>query len=172
MAGSVADFFELPEAEVRARLQREYDEPGIGVAEAWREAAPETPDQVTRFYEETRSYVFDLAADHCRDRRADVWAPVMARLTRAAGRDVLVYGDGIGTDSIALARAGYRVTYFDLPGVTSAFARFQVAREGLAEQIAFVDRQDALQEGAANGRRVGGKCPEEFIPNLCARLPA
>ena len=43
--------------------------------------------------------------------------------------------------------AGYRVTYFDLPGVTSRFARFCFAREGLADKIAFVDRLEALPEG-------------------------
>ena len=145
VVGRVADFFELPEAEVRERLQREYDQPGVGVAEAWRDAAPETPDDVTRFYEETPSYVFDLAADHCRERRDDVWRPILDRLARAPGEEVLAYGDGIGTDAIALARAGYRVTYYDLPGVTSAFARFQFERDGLAERIAFVDQPDALQ---------------------------
>jgi SAM-dependent methyltransferase len=144
IAGTVADFFELPQPDARERLQDEYDHPGVGVANAWRDAAPEIPEEVTRFYQETTAYVFDLAADHCRERRADFWAAVMPRLTGAPGKDVLAYGDGIGTDSIALARAGYRVTYFDLPGVTSQFARFRFAREGLAETITFVDRPEVL----------------------------
>jgi SAM-dependent methyltransferase len=151
IAGTVADFFQLPESEVRARLQHEFDHPGVGVAEAWRDAAPETPEDVTRFYEETTSYVFDLAADHCRDRREDVWMPILDRLARAPGKEVLAFGDGIGTDSIALARAGYQVTYFDLPGVTSSFARFRFARECLAGEISFVDRREALPENAFDG---------------------
>jgi SAM-dependent methyltransferase len=147
IAGSVADFFDLSESDVRERLQHAYDHAGLGVANAWRDAAPETPEEVTRFYQETTAYVFDLAADHCRERRADFWAAVMPRLARAPGKEVLAYGDGIGTDSIALARAGYRVTYFDLPGVTSQFARFRFGREGLVEKITFVDRAEELPAG-------------------------
>jgi SAM-dependent methyltransferase len=146
IAPIIAEFFDLAEADVLRRLEHEYQHPGAVVADAWTAAAPKTPDDVTRFYEETNSYVFDLAADHCRDRRADVWTPVLDRLRRAPGKDVLVYGDGIGTDSIALVRAGYRVTYFDLPGITSRFARFRFEREGLADEIAVVDREDDLRE--------------------------
>jgi SAM-dependent methyltransferase len=147
IAGTIAGFFGLPAPEVRERLQHEYEHPGVGVAEAWRVAAPKTPEEVTRFYEETTSYVFDLAADHCRARRGDVWTPILDRLARAPGKDVLAYGDGIGTDSIALTHSGYRVTYFDLPGVTSRFARFRFAGEGLADKIAFVDRLEELPDG-------------------------
>jgi SAM-dependent methyltransferase len=148
IAGTVADFFDLAESDARERLQHEYEHPGVGVANAWRDAAPETPEEVTRFYEETSSYVFDLAADHCRERRRDFWTAVLRRLDRVPGKVVLAYGDGIGTDSIALARAGYRVTYFDLPGVTSRFARFRFAREGLADHITCVDRLEDLPAGS------------------------
>jgi 2-polyprenyl-3-methyl-5-hydroxy-6-metoxy-1,4-benzoquinol methylase len=145
-AGAVADFFDLPEADVRKRLQAEYENPGAAVAEAWRDAAPETPQDVTRFYEETTSYVFDLAADNCRDRRRPLWTAILDRLALAPGKDVLAFGDGIGTDSIALTRAGYRVTYFDVPGVTSRFARFCFEREGLADRIALINRAEDLPE--------------------------
>src|SRR5689334_7812647 len=125
MARDVSAFFELPEGEVLERLRHEYEHAGVGVAEAWEAAAPKTPEEVTRFYQDTTAYVFDLAADHCRARRRDVWLPILNRLARAPGKEILLYGDGIGTDSIALARAGYHVTYFDLPGITSRFARFR-----------------------------------------------
>ena len=146
IAGPVAEFFDLPPAEALRRLEDEYEHPGAGVAEAWRAAAPETPEEVERFYMETSSYVFDLAADHCRERRHDVWAAILDRLARAPGKDVLAYGDGIGTDAIGLARAGYRVTYYDLPGVTSRFARFRFEREGLGDAITFVEDAEALGE--------------------------
>jgi SAM-dependent methyltransferase len=144
IARTVAAFFDLPDSDVRERLQNEYENPGVVVAEAWETASPKTPKEVTRFYEETTAYVFDLAADNCRDRRRPLRAAVMTRLARAAAKDVLAYGDGIGSDSIALTRAGYRVTYFDLPGVTSRFARFRFEREGLGDEIAVVDRAGAL----------------------------
>src|SRR3954454_14040864 len=161
MARDVAAVFDLPEAEVLERLQHEYEHAGVGVAEAWEAAAPKTPEEVSLFYQDTTAYVFDLAADHCRERRADVWVPIMDRLARAPGNEVLLYGDGIGTDSIALARAGYRVTYFDLPGITSRFARFRFEREGLADDIDVVEQSEALR-----GRRFDAIVSIEVLEHL------
>jgi SAM-dependent methyltransferase len=148
IAGALAEFFDLRPARVRELLREEYDHPGVGVAAAWRDASPERAEEVTRFYRETTSYVFDLAADNCRERRRVFWAVVLERLRRVGGKDVLAYGDGIGTDSIDLARLGYKVTYFDLPGVTSEFARFRFSREGLADSITFVDQPGKLSAAA------------------------
>src|SRR3954471_11126849 len=92
MARDVAAFLDLPEAEVLERLQHEYEHAGVGVAEAWEAAAPKTPEEVSRFYQETAAYVFDLAADHCRERRSDVWLPILDRLARAPGKEILLYG--------------------------------------------------------------------------------
>src|SRR5436190_1335809 len=103
MVSPIADFFGVAEVEAREQLRRAYDEPGAEVAAAWEEASPQTPDEVSRFYQETRAYVFDLAADHCRERRRAFWEKVRDRLQRARVSEVLAYGDGIGTDSIALA---------------------------------------------------------------------
>src|SRR4051795_11837289 len=90
IARDVAAFFELPEDEVLERLQHEYENPGVGVAEAWEAAAPKTPEEIRRFYQDTTAYVFDLAADHCRARRRDVWLPILNRLARAPGKEVLL----------------------------------------------------------------------------------
>jgi 2-polyprenyl-3-methyl-5-hydroxy-6-metoxy-1,4-benzoquinol methylase len=147
MAPLVAEFFDLSISEAYERLSHEYENPGSLVAQAWQEANPNTPEEVQRFYEETDSYVFDLAADNCRERRRPVWQVVLGRLRHAPGTNVLAYGDGIGTDSVRLARFGYRVTYFDLPGVTSQFARRRFEREGLDDQIVFADRVDDLPIG-------------------------
>jgi len=142
MVPLVAAFFELPESEVSQRISRELGAPGSTVAEAWRLAKPSSPDDVRRFYCETDSYVYDLVVDHCHVRRRQAWKPLIARIDRLGEhKTVLGFGDGIGSDSIALARSGHRVTYFDVPGVTSSFARFRFQREDLAEPITVVETE-------------------------------
>jgi SAM-dependent methyltransferase len=138
----VAEFFALSEREVWQRIEYELDSPGSTVADAWRLAKPNSPDDVRSFYSETDSYVYDLLVDHCHVRRRDAWTALMTRIGRLGfSRDVLLYGDGIGTDSIALARCGHHVTYFDVPGVTSAFARFRFERESPTIPIAVIEAE-------------------------------
>lgn len=138
----IAEFFGIPESEARKNLDLEFRHPGALVAESWRAAKPRTRDEIARFYRETQSYVYDLAADHCNFRRRPVGAATIQRLgRRGRSQNVLVYGDGIGEDSIAIARCGHRVTYFDLPGVTSAFARFRFEKESILRQIILIDKE-------------------------------
>src|SRR6266851_7568788 len=145
----VADFFQVPQDEVRARLELELSQPGTLVAVEWRAANPLTASDIVRFYRETTSYVYALAADHCLPHRQTVWDTTMRRVERyGIPRDVLMYGDGIGTDSIALARNGHHVTYFDLPGVTSQFARFRFEREGKASQIKVLESAEEIPREA------------------------
>ncbi len=142
----VADFFQVPQDEVRARLEVELSQPGTHVTTAWRVANPLTESDIVRFYQETTSYVYDLAADHCRRDRRTVWESVLQRVERrGVPQEVLIYGDGIGTDSIALARRGHHVTYFDLPGVTSGFARFRFQRERLAARIRVLENAEEIR---------------------------
>jgi SAM-dependent methyltransferase len=144
----LAEFRSISRSEVSAWLAIEIEEPGKSVAEAWRKADPHTPEEVTAFYRETDSYLYDLAADHCSSVRRPVWDVVVERIERHGRyRNVLLYGDGIGTDSIALARRGHKVTYYDLPGTTSEFARFRFAREELQDRIAVItDAREILPE--------------------------
>src|SRR5262245_181220 len=74
-----AEFLSVPDFESRARLEAELRDPGKLVAEAWRQAEPGTPDEITRFYQDTESYIYDLAADHCCFRRALVWDAIVGR---------------------------------------------------------------------------------------------
>jgi len=136
MVPLIAEFFSLNGAQVWARVNDELRSPGSTVARAWKLAAPSDADAVKRFYSETDSYVFDLVVDHCHERRRGPWEALIGRINRRGpDQRVLAYGDGIGSDSISLARNGHRVTYFDLPGVTSAFARFRFERENLSQSI-------------------------------------
>jgi SAM-dependent methyltransferase len=140
LVATIAKFFRTDKKDVCARLNAELLDPGFHVREAWRRADPRTAEDITRFYQETESYVYDLAADHCNPGRAHIWNAVVRRIERRGGpQDVLLYGDGIGTDSLDLARRGHNVTYFDLPGITSRFSRFRFEHEGMNNRIRMVD---------------------------------
>ena len=108
-------------------------------------ANPQTVEEIRRFYAETDSYIFALAADHCKLERRHVWEVVVRRLARL-GRplEVLAYGDGIGTDSLALARLGHRVTYFDIAGLTCQFAELRFHVSDVADRITLVRNQEAI----------------------------
>jgi SAM-dependent methyltransferase len=141
----IAEFFRIPQAEARKRLDKDLQHPGSLVAAAWHLANPQSPDEVIRFYQETDSYVYDLAADHCRARRRPVWNTIVQRVERrGSAQNVLLYGDGIGTDSLALSRRGHQVTYFDLPGITANFARFRFEKAGFKHQITVVEGVDEI----------------------------
>ena len=148
MVPLIAEFFSLSEAEVWKRINHELRSPGSMVAEAWKLARPSDSEAVKRFYSETDSYVFDLVVDHCHERRQGPWKALIGRINRRGpNQNVLAYGDGIGSDSISLARSGHRVTYFDLPGVTSAFARFRFERENLNQKITVVAAESDILPG-------------------------
>ena len=78
----IASFFRIQPAEALAKLDEEFHEPGKLVAQAWCAANPQGPNEITRFYQETDAYVYDLAADHCRTRRHAVWNLIADRIER------------------------------------------------------------------------------------------
>lgn len=144
-ASLIAEFFHIPESEAVSLLNEEFRKPGGQVANDWKQANPQTQDEITRFYQETGSYIYDLAADHCHVRRQPVRDAVIRRIARrGSSQNVLMYGDGIGTDSIEIAKHGHKVTYFDLPGITSDFARFRFKRDGLEQRIGVVNQTEDI----------------------------
>jgi len=126
----IAGFTNTPKDQVWERLEEEFAHPGSTVAKDWERLAPSTPEEITRFYQETDSYIYDLSADHSRVRRRPVEEAIHQRIAEHGQRlKVLVYGDGIGTDSLKISRNGHAVTYFDLPGKSSSFARYRFEQE-------------------------------------------
>ncbi len=162
----ITEFLSAPEADVSARVEFELKEPGQTVAKEWTAANPQTDQEVVSFYK-TDSYIFDLAADHCRPHRLQTWNAVVERIKRRGpDQRILIYGDGIGTDSLALARLGHRVTYFDLPGRTSDFARFRFRREGFDDRISVITNADDLPAGEFDAV----VCID--LPTMCPTRPA
>jgi SAM-dependent methyltransferase len=134
MAQLIAQASGRPPGTVLEQLEAEFHAFGSSVRKDFhaRQLSPHVwSDDLAHFYQETDAFLYELAIWNCnrikrRMRRA------MRRLisesyrgephAETANADVLVVGDGLGFDSLALAGDGHRVTYFEPPGMTQEFA--------------------------------------------------
>lgn len=92
---------------------------------------PNDPAQVVRFYNESRSELFEQIAWHATDvihHRSPVCAELAA--TRP-GREFLDYGSGIGSNAVVFGLAGFRVTLADVADPLRNFARWRCERRGI-----------------------------------------
>lgn len=94
------------------------------LADAWREANPETPAEVDDYYKAQEAYIYDLAWFNA---HPSYWAQNRS-LLELSGR-IVDFGGGIGTLSIALGRRGCEVAYVDLPSPQRTFAEWRFARQ-------------------------------------------
>ena len=123
----IAEITNTPKNTVTARLKDEFNSPGINVARDFKKAnlTPYTwSPALGDFYKNTDAFLYELV----------IWN--LNRLKRRMRRrlanflhspkkhpNVLIIGDGLGCDSLYLAQSGYNVTYFELPGYSSTFAK-------------------------------------------------
>ncbi len=130
----IAEITNVPEPLVRERLRAEFNNPGSTVYKALREdgIAPFMwSDALAHFYERTDAFLYELVIwnlnrikQWMRIAVAKYLAKIQAGTTGLAQPlSVLNIGDGLGFDSVHFARAGHRMTYFELPGFSEAFAR-------------------------------------------------
>jgi 2-polyprenyl-3-methyl-5-hydroxy-6-metoxy-1,4-benzoquinol methylase len=92
---------------------------------------PQDPDQVVRFYNESRSELFEQIAWHATDtihHRSPVCADLAASLS---GREFLDYGSGIGSNALVFGLAGFNVTLADVADPLRNFARWRCEHRGI-----------------------------------------
>jgi 2-polyprenyl-3-methyl-5-hydroxy-6-metoxy-1,4-benzoquinol methylase len=92
---------------------------------------PSDPKQVVRFYNESRSELFEQIAWHATEpihHRSLVCSDLAS--TRP-GRDFLDYGSGIGSNALVFGLAGFRVTLADVADPLRNFARWRCQRRGI-----------------------------------------
>ena len=134
----LSEVLSLPAPSVYERLFHEALETGWNVRRA-AEAFGVTPhvynETMEAFYKETDAFVFELAVIHqhpaCIEIDRQVVATVEAHQDQLGrGLSMVLLGDGIGSDSLRFAVAGYAVTYFEFKGLSAslAAARFQKRR--------------------------------------------
>jgi SAM-dependent methyltransferase len=109
----------------------------------WKQHVPDPKDEraVTRFYNESKTELFDLAQWHTHD-------PIHYRALYCAdiasgneGRKYLDYGAGIGSDALVFAAAGFEVTLADVADPLLAFARWRCERRGITVQTIDLKRR-------------------------------
>jgi 2-polyprenyl-3-methyl-5-hydroxy-6-metoxy-1,4-benzoquinol methylase len=137
----LAEYFETSTQDVEVRLS----DATTRFTEEWRKRVADPTDEraVTRFYDESETELFDLACWHAEDSihcRTLMCADIASRLK---GRECLDYGSGIGSDALAFAAAGFKVTLADVSSPLLAFARWRCERRGIAVRTIDLKR-DAL----------------------------
>lgn len=147
IVGWIAEVTQKPEPLVRAQLRAEYKNPGSTVARALREAgiAPYTwSDDLARFYEKTDAFLYELVIWNLNRIKIGMRQAVAKHLEKrqSGPLQVLNIGDGLGIDSVYLARAGHQLTYFEVPGFSEAFARNVFAACGV--EIAMLTNPDEI----------------------------
>ncbi len=151
---------------------------GIPIDEAWRRHAGAADrfnqewtasvgdvadDQaLTRFYNESKSVLFELIEWHASDAIHYRTLIVADLAGRRPGRLYLDYGSGIGSDAMVFAEAGFKVTLADISDPLLAFASWRLRRRGFD-----VDTIDLKREKPPRNRYDVAVCFDvlEHIPH-------
>jgi 2-polyprenyl-3-methyl-5-hydroxy-6-metoxy-1,4-benzoquinol methylase len=113
---------------VLSNLLKEHDNPGSNVSEAMHKYGLEPykwTDKLTEFYSQTDAFLYELIVWNLNKRKRRIRRRIGKFLYKNVGQhlNVLTVGDGLGVDSIYLAKAGHRVTYFETSAYAQAFAK-------------------------------------------------
>ena len=128
LVGELAEYLGRPEKEVLERCRMGAD----ALACSWLDASPRTADEVSRFYEQTDAYLYDLTWWHALADDQSALAQVEA-LEAALGyrsRKVLDFGSGIGSLGLLMARYGLDVTLAEVNATLDGYARWRFDRRG------------------------------------------
>jgi SAM-dependent methyltransferase len=94
------------------------------------------------FYADSDAFVFKLVVSHLSAASKEIDRRVIRVVTEmhpaGLGHRLLTLGDGIGSDTVYFARAGFSVTYADYPGLSASVARWRTARLGPTADVSFV----------------------------------
>jgi mycofactocin glycosyltransferase len=141
----LAEYLGCPEKEVFERCRVGASE----LAGAWCAAAPQRAEEVSDFYRQTDSYLYDLTWWHALVDDESALSQVEA-LELAAGyraRAVLDFGSGIGSLGLLFARNGLDVTLAEINPTLNDYARWRFEQRGLSAR--FLDTgSEALPEAA------------------------
>ncbi|MDA1196215.1 MAG: class I SAM-dependent methyltransferase [Planctomycetota bacterium] len=151
MAAAIADVTGAEPETVRKGLWREFLIRGSSVARAGRRLGVRPylfDDAMIALYSTTDAFLYELAVWNINLLKRSMRSWIVRWITSVLGKEqrVLSWGDGLGFDSLALARAGHQVTCFDLPGSTSTFAQRMLA--GAGADVKQIDNPDELPDAA------------------------
>jgi SAM-dependent methyltransferase len=92
------------------------------------------------FYRTSEGYLYDLTAFAM----TRIKEPYLRELVRAVprGARLLDWGCGIGSDGLALAEAGYEVTFVDFDNPSTRYLRWRLERRGIAAPVLDVEADE------------------------------
>jgi len=123
----IKDFFNLNDDFVKNKVLYEWHNSGKTVAESWNKLKPNTEEDIVNFYKKTDAYVYDLSVESIRPTRIEWRDLIFLYLSQFDNKETLLdFGGGVGTESIFFSNASLKTTYYDLPSITSDFARYRV----------------------------------------------
>jgi len=125
----LSEYFDRPAGEIEQQLAGAT----ASFTAEWQQHVPDARDEraVTKFYNESKTELFDLAQWHSTDTihfRALICADIASK---NSGRQYLDYGSGIGSDALVFASRGFDVTLADVSEPLLAFAKWRCERRGL-----------------------------------------
>ena len=123
----LADLSQEPLETVRRRLFREECSPGINVNEEFHALGLEPhvwSDRLIDFYGHTHAFLYESTTWNRMPYKVEMrqWIAEYLLETGTEPLDILVYGDGLGFDSLYLSQAGHRVMYFEVSAAGRKFA--------------------------------------------------
>jgi 2-polyprenyl-3-methyl-5-hydroxy-6-metoxy-1,4-benzoquinol methylase len=129
LALEAAEYLRVPLDEVEKRIDRS----GEDFPAEWQRMVtdPTDPDQLVRFYNESRAELFEQIAWHASEpihHRSLVCADLAVT---QPGREFLDYGSGIGSNALIFGLAGFRVTLADIADPLRNFAKWRLERRGI-----------------------------------------
>lgn len=115
---------------------RRIDQSATDFPDEWNRMVsdPSDPEQVIRFYNESKVELFEQIAWHATDTNHHRSLVCVDLVSTLAGRDFLDYGSGIGSNALIFGLAGYRVTLADVADPLRNFARWRLERRGIPVQ--------------------------------------
>ena len=122
---------------------RRVEESGTEFFHEWQRLVsdPADPEQVVRFYNESKSELFEQIAWHASD-AIHHRSPVCAELALSLpGRKFLDYGSGIGSNALVFGLAGFDVTLADVADPLRTFAKWRLERRGIRVRDIDLKRQ-------------------------------
>ena len=139
----ISTFLDINQKIVKKNAEYEWNNPGKTVAKAWNKLRPSSQEEIENFYKVTTSYIYDLSIESIRPTRIEWRDSILLYLSQYEEKKTLLdFGGGVGTEAIFLSTAGFKTTYYDLPGLTSKFAQYRF--DLYAPNVLWIEEREAL----------------------------
>lgn len=105
------------------------DNPAIAFSKEWQSTNPSSDEMMTQAYIDSDMYAYDLAVYNSTPARKAFYTYIKKHLEYIKVKDKIhICGDGICSDSIALALDGYDVSVSDLPSKYFEFGKWRMKK--------------------------------------------